>query len=149
MKVALGNDHAGYPLRNAIREAVEALGHTLVDFGTTVDEPCDFPEVVRPVTAAVNSGECEVGILVCGTGIGMSIAANKVKGIFAARCEDCYAARMAREHNAANVLTLGGRTIGPGLARDVVTVFLTTMPSPEQRHRRRQNQIRALEQERD
>ena len=145
MKVAMGNDHAGFPLREAVREAVEALGHELVDFGTAAQKSCDYPEVAVGLARAVAAGEADLGLLFCGTGIGMSIAANKVRGAYAARAEDCYAARMAREHNGANILTFGGRTIGPGLAQDVVTVFLTTEPSPDPRHLRRQGKVKEAE----
>jgi ribose 5-phosphate isomerase B len=145
MKVGMGNDHAGFPLREAVREAVEALGHELVDFGSTTQEACDYPEVAGAVARAVAGGDCDLGILFCGTGIGMAIAANKVEGVYAARAEDCYAARMARAHNGANVLTFGGRTLGPGLAQEVVTVFLTTEPSRQERHLRRQGQVKQME----
>jgi ribose 5-phosphate isomerase B len=145
MKIAMGNDHAGFPLRAAVHEAIEALGHEVVDFGTDKQEACDYPDVVVPLTQAVVRGECDLGILFCGTGIGMSIAANKVGGIYAARCEDCFSARMARAHNGANVLTMGGRTTGPGIAGDVVTVFLTTTPSTEERHLRRQSKVHQIE----
>jgi ribose 5-phosphate isomerase B len=145
MKVAMGNDHAGFPLREAVREAVVALGHELVDFGTASLDSCDYPDVAVALARAVVSGECDLGILFCGTGIGMSIAANKVEGAYAARAEDCYAARMARLHNGANILTFGGRTIGPGLAEDVVTVFLTTEPSSDPRHTRRQEKVKQVE----
>lgn len=141
----MGNDHAGFPLREAVRQAVEDLGHELVDFGTARQESCDYPDVVLPLTRAILAGECDLGVLFCGTGIGMSIAANKVEGIYAARCEDCYAARMAREHNGANVITLGGRTLGPDLAHEVVTVFLTAAPSQDERHLRRQEKVRQIE----
>jgi ribose 5-phosphate isomerase B len=145
MKVAMGNDHAGFPLRDAVREAVTALGHELVDFGTAVPESCDYPDVALAVARAVAAGEADLGILFCGTGIGMAITANKVPGAYAARAEDCYAARMARLHNRANLLTFGGRTLGPGLAEEVVQVFLTTEPSEDPRHRRRQDKIKAAE----
>ena len=145
MKIAMGNDHAGFPLREAVRKAVEDQGHELVDFGTDTQETRDYPEVVVPLTRAILAGECDLGVLFCGTGIGMSIAANKVEGIYAARCEDCFAARMAREHNGANVITMGGRTLGPGLAEEVVRVFLTTTPSQDERHLRRQSKVQQIE----
>ncbi len=145
MKIAMGNDHAGFPLREVVRGAVEALGHEVVDFGTTTQDSCDYPDVAVVLSRAVAAGECDLGILFCGTGIGMAIAANKVEGVYAARCEDCYAARMARTHNGANVLTFGGRTIGPGLAEDVVTVFLATEPSQDPRHLRRQVKVKQVE----
>ena len=148
MRVALGNDHAGYVLREAVQEAVRALGDELVDFGTDRQESCDYPDIVIPVTRALVEGDCELGLLICGTGIGMAIAANKVPGIYAARCEEGYSARMAREHNAANVLTLGGRVIGPGLAAEVVTAFLTATPSCGPRHQVRQEKVRRLEAQR-
>ena len=145
MKIAMGNDHAGFPLREAVRKAVEDQGHELVDFGTDKQETRDYPDVVVPLTRAILAGECDLGVLFCGTGIGMSIAANKVEGIYAARCEDCFAARMAREHNGANVITMGGRTLGPSLAEEVVRVFLTTTPSQDERHLRRQSKVQQIE----
>ena len=145
MKIAMGNDHAGWPLREIVRETIEALGHQVVDFGTDKQEACDYPDVVVPLTRAILTGECDLGILFCGTGIGMAIAANKVEGIYAARCEDCFSARMARMHNSANVLTMGGRTTGPGIAGDTVEAFLTAIPSTEERHLRRQNKVRQIE----
>jgi ribose 5-phosphate isomerase B len=147
MKVAMGNDHGGFPLRDAVREAVVALGHELVDFGTAVQESCDYPDVAIALARAVAAGEVDLGILFCGTGIGMAITANKVRGAYAARAEDCYSARMARLHNGANILTFGGRTLGPGLAEEVVKVFLTTEPSADPRHLRRQDKVKAAEAE--
>jgi ribose 5-phosphate isomerase B len=145
MKIAMGNDHAGFPLRDAVRETVTALGHEVVDFGTAVEESCDYPDIAVALARAVAAGEVDLGILFCGTGIGMAITANKIQGAYAARAEDCYAARMARLHNGANILTFGGRTIGPGLAQDVVEAFLTTEPSTDPRHLRRQAKVRAAE----
>lgn len=147
MKVALANDHAGFPLREAVFATAEALGHTVVDFGTNRPAPCDYPDLVLPAMEAVRGGECDLGILICGTGLGMSIAANKIKGIYAARCHDVYSARMAREHNAANVLTLGGRMLGPGPAAEVIAVFLTATPVDDERHRRRQQKVCQIESE--
>jgi len=145
MKIAIGNDHAGFSLRKVICEVLEALGHEVVDFGTQAEEACDYPEVVVPLTRAILDGECDLGILSCGTGIGMSIAANKVPGIYAARCEECFSASMARAHNGANVLTMGGRTIGPGVAGEVVRAFVTTLPTTEERHLRRQEKVHQIE----
>lgn len=145
MKIALGCDHGGYVLISEIAETIENLGHDVVDLGVCHAEAVDYPDVAETVARALVDGQADLGILTCGTGIGMSIAANKVAGIRAARAEDCYSASMARLHNGATVLTMGGRTIGPGLAREVVTAFLTTEPSSEERHARRRDKIMNLE----
>ncbi len=143
MRIAIGNDHGGYPLRAAVVEVITSLGHRAIDFGTAEAEPCDYPDYARQVAIAVREGEADRGILMCGTGIGMAIAANKVKGIYAALCHDTYSARMARSHNAANIITMGGRVIGAGLAKEILRVFLETEPSPDPRHQRRRAQVAA------
>ncbi len=145
MKIALANDHAGFPLREVVFTTAKALGHTLVDFGTDTAAPCDYPDLVVPAMQAVQRGECDLGILICGTGLGMSIAANKLRGIYAAHCHDVYSARMAREHNAANVLTMGGRVLGPGPAAEVIAVFLTATPADGERYHRRQEKVCQIE----
>lgn len=145
MKIAIGCDHGGYPLQQEIAEVIGALGHEVVNLGTCSLEAVDYVDYAAKVARALLAGQAELGILTCGTGIGMSIAANKFDGIYAARAEDCYSARMAREHNGANVLCVGARTAGPELIKETVRAFLSAQPSPEARHQRRREKIQALE----
>ena len=145
MRVAIGCDHGGYLLRNDVVSVITDLGHEPVDLGTCSEDPVDYVDFAAEVARTVVSGAADLGRLFCGTGIGMSIAANKVKGAYAARAEECYSARMARLHNGANILCVGGRTVGPELAKEVIRVFLTTEPSPEERHARRRQKIKDLE----
>lgn len=144
MRVAFGCDHAGIELKEAVAEAVRAAGGELVDFGTYSRESVDYPDFAERVAHAVRSGDCRFGIVVCGTGVGISIAANKVPGIRAALCGDTFTARMCRLHNNANVLALGARVIGPGLAQEIVSVFLQT-EFEGGRHQRRVEKIAKLE----
>ena len=137
MRIAIGSDHAGFALKTGLVEFIRGLGHEVTDFGTDSLVSCNYCDFALLVAHSVVSGEQDLGILVCGTGIGMSISANKVDGAYAARCQDSYSARMARAHNGANILCLGERVIGSGVAEDVVEVFLKTEPSPEQRHANR------------
>ncbi|MBX5464144.1 MAG: ribose 5-phosphate isomerase B [Clostridia bacterium] len=148
MKVALGADHGGFALKEAIRGWLEQAGHEVLDFGTHSEEACDYPDLARPAAEAVARGEAERAILVCGTGIGMSIVANKVAGVRAALCHDAYTARLSREHNDANVLCLGGRVLGPGVAREMVEIWLAT-PFAGGRHARRVAKVEALDGERE
>ena len=147
MKVALGCDHGGFSLIDPIREAIAELGDEVLELGVCQPEAVDYPDVAATVCRAIQAGLADAGILVCGTGIGMSMAANKMRGIRAARAEDCYSASMARLHNGAQVLTMGGRVTGPGLAREVVMAFLSTDVSGDERHCRRRDKIMALEDE--
>ncbi|MGB4179877.1 MAG: ribose 5-phosphate isomerase B [Limnochordia bacterium] len=124
MRIAVGSDHGGFQAKQVIIEHLRSRGLEAVDFGTDSEESCDYPDIAQPVAEAVRSGECTFGILICGTGIGMSIAANKIKGIRAALCNDTFSARMAREHNDANILCLGARVLGLGLMLDIVDVYL-------------------------
>lgn len=124
MRIAIGSDHAGYDLKNTIAEHLKSREIEFHDFGTYSSESCDYPDFGEKVANEVASGSCDLGILVCGTGIGISIAANKVPGIRAANCSDTFSARACREHNNANVLALGARVVGPGLALDIVDQFL-------------------------
>ena len=124
--IAIGSDHGGYALKQVIISHLADRGIEFRDFGAYSEESCDYPEYGEAVGRAVASGECELGIAVCGTGIGISIAANKVHGVRAAACSDCFTAEMCRRHNDANVLALGGRVIGPGLALKIVDIFLST-----------------------
>ncbi len=144
MRVALGSDHAGFKLKELIKEDLRAREVELTDFGTFCESSIDYPDISFPVVQAVRDGAFAFGILVCGTGIGMAIAANKYPGIRAALCSETYSARCAREHNDANVLTLGARVIGPGPALDIVRVFLKT-PFAAGRHEERLEKIALLE----
>jgi len=124
--IALGSDHGGFGLKKEITKYLEEKGIEYKDYGTFTEESCDYPVYGELVGKAVASGECERGIIICGTGIGISIAANKVKGVRAALCGDCYSAEFTRRHNDANVLALGARVIGPGHALKIVDIFLNT-----------------------
>ena len=139
--IALGSDHGGYELKQEIISHLESKGIAYRDYGSYSPEPADYPEYAHTVAHAVVNGECEKGILICGTGIGISIAANKVKGIRAAVCTDCFTAEATRMHNDANILALGGRVVGPGLALKIVDTFLNTPFSGEERHSRRISKI--------
>ena len=124
--LAIGSDHGGFALKKEIMAHLDERGIAYKDFGTYSEESCDYPDIAEPVARAVAAGECERGILICGTGIGMSIAANKVDGIRAALCGDCFSAEFTRRHNDANILTLGARVVGPGLALKIVDTYLDT-----------------------
>lgn len=139
--IALGCDHGGFELKQEIIKYLESKGLEYKDFGCYDTKSVDYPEYGKKVAVAVASGECEKGILVCGTGIGISIAANKVKGVRAALCTDCFMAEATRQHNNANVLALGGRVVGPGLAIKIVDTFLNTEFSNDERHIRRIDQL--------
>jgi ribose 5-phosphate isomerase B len=144
MRIAIGADQGGYELKQPIAEFLIAEGHEVSDLGIYRLESVDYPDIAALVARAVATGEAERGIIVCGTGIGVSLAANKVRGIRAALCTDCYMARMAREHNDAQVLCLGGRVLGIGSALDIVRVFLSSTFLGG-RHARRVAKISALE----
>lgn len=142
--VALGGDHAGFALKEQIKAHLTRLGHRYLDMGAFSEEPVDYPDVALAVARAVRAGEARFGILVDGAGIGSAMAANKVPGVRAAQCGDVAAARNAREHNDANVLTLGARFVAPGALREIVETFLTVRCT-EERHLRRVAKIRAIE----
>jgi len=144
MRIAIASDHAGYELKQQIARYLLAQGHQVQDLGTHGPQSVDYPDYAVRAARAVVAGEAERGILICGTGIGMSIAANKVRGARAAVCTDCYMARMARQHNDARILCLGGRVLGLGSALDVVEVFLRT-DFVGGRHAQRVDKIGALE----
>ncbi len=135
--IAIASDHGGFALKAEIIKHLNSKGYELRDFGSYDDASCDYPDYARPAAQAVARGECEKAILICGTGIGMSIAANKIPGIRAALCGDCFSAQATREHNDANVLCLGARVIGPSLALMITDVFLDTPFSGDSRHMRR------------
>ena len=138
--IALGCDHGGYALMQSVKKHLDELGLEYKDFGTYSTDSCDYPVYAKAAANAVASGECERGILICGTGIGISIAANKVKGIRAALCSDCFSAEMTRRHNNANMLAMGARVLGEGLALQIVDIFLNT-PFDGGRHARRVDMI--------
>jgi len=145
-KIALGADHGGYQLKEEIKKWLSERKeqYEVKDFGTFSTDSCDYPDIAKPVAEAVAAGECALGILVCGTGIGVSIVANKIPGIRAALCGDTFSAKASREHNDANILTLGERVIGRGLALEIVEAWLTT-PFAGGRHQRRVDKITALD----
>lgn len=144
MKVAIGCDHGGFHLKETIKEVLKDMQIEFTDFGTHSTESVDYPDIAAPVAKVVAAGEYDRGILICGTGIGIGIAANKVDGIRAALCHDTFSAHASREHNNANVLTMGERVIGPGLATDIVKIWLTT-DFAGGRHERRVAKIADLE----
>lgn len=141
---AIGSDHGGYALKQEIMKHLSERGIAYRDYGTYSEESCDYPDYGEAVGRAVASGECERGIVVCGTGIGISIAANKVRGVRCALCGDCFSAQMAREHNDANVLALGARVLGAGLALKIVDTFLDSAFA-DGRHERRVAKLMAIE----
>ena len=126
MKIVLGCDHAGVEIKDAVIAHIKSKGHEVVEVGTYTTDSCHYPVYAAAACKKILSGECELGVLICGTGIGMSIAANKHDGIRAACCSDTFSARMTRMHNNANVLCLGGRVVGAGLACDMVDLFVDT-----------------------
>ncbi|MDO5039604.1 ribose 5-phosphate isomerase B [Clostridium sp.] len=144
MKIALGSDHGGYNLKNEIISYLKENGYETKDFGTYSTESCDYPDYALKVAEAVANNEFEFGILVCGTGIGISISANKVPGIRAALCSDTFSAHATREHNNANILALGERVVGTGLAIDIVKTFLNSKFEGD-RHQRRIDKISKIE----
>jgi len=126
VRVAIGCDHGGIDLKNTIITVLKDLGYTVDDQGCNSTESVDYPNFARSVSSLVVEGKCECGILICGTGIGMSMAANRIPGIRAALCNEMFAAKMSREHNNANILCLGARVIGPGLAAEIVRTWMTS-----------------------
>ncbi|MCM1009553.1 MAG: ribose 5-phosphate isomerase B [Fusobacterium sp.] len=141
MKIAVGSDHGGFNYKNKIKEYLASRGIEIVDAGTYTAESCDYPEIAHKVAKMVAAGEVERGILICGTGIGMSIAANKTAGIRAALCSDTFSAKATREHNDSNILCLGERVLGEGLMLDIVQIWLDTPFSQGERHKKRISMI--------
>lgn len=144
--IVLTSDHAGYLLKEVIKKHLTEKGVEVLDVGPDEPAPCDYPDMALKATAAILSGRCDKGVLVCGTGVGMSMAANKVPGIRAAVCSDTFSARMTRAHNDANVLCVGERVVGPGLACDLVDIFLATPFENAGNHPRRVGLIADIEQ---
>jgi len=146
MQIALACDHGGYELKIIIEEFVGSLGYSVVDLGTNNTESVDFPDYAEKLGREITSGHSERGILICGSGVGACIAANKIKGIYAAVCHDTYSAHQGVQHDNMNVLCLGARVIGPELAKELVQAFLSAhFSSNEERHLRRVNKIYKLE----
>lgn len=146
MKISLGCDHGALSLKEHIKQYLIGLGHEVVDCGTHSTESCDYADFAKPAAQLVANGECDRGIVMCTTGIGISIAANKVQGIRCALCSEPYSAEMTRRHNDANMLAMGGALIGPNMAERIVDVFLST-EFEGGRHQRRVNKIMAIETE--
>lgn len=144
MKIAIGADHAGFELKELISQIVEDAGHEVIDMGTGSSCSVDYPDYAEAVAQAVSDGKAERGILICGTGIGMSIVANKFKNVRAALCNDLFTAKMSRLHNDANILCMGARVIGKGLAIEIVKTWLST-PFEAERHLKRVEKINIIE----
>jgi RpiB/LacA/LacB family sugar-phosphate isomerase len=145
MRVVIGADHAGFDLKEKLATYLRELGHKVVDVGTASSEPVDYPDFAEALGNVLRSNQAERGVLICGSGVGASVSANKLPGVRAAVCHDTYSARQGVEHDDLNVLVLGARVIGVELARELVGVFLAATFSSEERHRRRLEKIKALE----
>jgi len=146
MRIAVGCDHGGFPLKEAVMCAIERSGHTPVDFGTYSAERSDYPDYAELVGEAILSGKAERGVLICGSGVGICIAANKIPGIYAAICHDTYSAHQGVEHDRMNVLCLGGRVIGTELAQELVSAFINAEFSYGERHIIRTSKVESIEQ---
>ncbi len=145
MKIAVASDHAGFALKESMKKEVEALGHEVVDLGTHSTDPVDYPDFAERLGLAVVSGEIDRGILFCGSGIGASVAANKIPGVRAGNCSDTYSAHQGVEHDAMNVLVLGGRTVGSAVASEMVRAYLAAEYTHEARHEKRLAKVLAIE----
>jgi ribose 5-phosphate isomerase B len=145
MKVAVAADHAGFPLKNLILEVVQQAGHETIDLGTFSTESVDYPDYAEKVGRCIQDGEADRGILICGSGVGAAVAANKMRGIRAGLCHDTYSAHQSVEHDDTNVLAIGSRVIGEKLAEEIVRAFLGATFSGEERHQRRLNKILEIE----
>jgi ribose 5-phosphate isomerase B len=145
MKIVLGSDHAGFSLKVAMGEVLHSLGHDVLDVGAYDEKPSDYPDFAEKVGRAVLDGKAERGVLICGSGVGASVAANKLRGIRAGMCHDTYSAHQGVEHDDINVLVLGSRVIGVALAKDLLIAFLGAKFTNEERHVRRLAKVKALE----
>ena len=145
MKVGVASDHAGFALKETMKSEIAALGHEVVDLGTHSTDPVDYPDFAERLGLAVVSGEIDRGILFCGSGIGASVAANKIPGVRAGNCSDTYSAHQGVEHDAMNVLVLGGRTVGPAVASEMVRAYLAAEYTHEARHEKRLAKVLAIE----
>lgn len=146
MNITIGSDHAGFQLKEILRDHLQKAGHQVIDVGTNSTQPVDYPDFAQAVALSVLSGQSERGILICGSGVGASVAANKVPGIRAGLCHDCYSAHQGVEHDNINLLVLGSRVIGEELAKDLCAIFLNARFTAEERHLRRLAKITAIEQ---
>jgi ribose 5-phosphate isomerase B len=147
MRLAIGSDHAGWSLKNTVIEHIRSLGHEIVDVGSFDENPVDFPDIAREVARKVTSGEVDRGIMVCGTGVGASIAANKMKGIRAAVCHDIHSAHQSVEHDDVNVMCIGAQIVGPWLAKDLISSYLSATFSTDEDFRRRVDKLHAMDAE--
>jgi ribose 5-phosphate isomerase B len=147
MRLVIGSDHAGWSLKKAVIDHVRSLGHEVVDVGSYDENPVDFPDIARAVAQKVTSGEVARGIMVCGTGVGASIAANKMKGIRAAVCHDVHSAHQSVEHDDVNVMCIGAQIVGPWLANDLISSFLAAEFSTEEDFRRRVQKLHEMDAE--
>jgi len=145
MRVAVASDHAGFPLKDLVIRVIQEAGHESLDLGTTSTDPVDYPDYAEKLGRAIVEGRAERGVLVCGSGGGACIAANKIDGVYAGLCHDVYSAQQGVEHDDMNVLCLGARIIGPAVVPGLVQAFLGAIFSTEERHRRRVGKIRSLE----
>ena len=145
MRIAIGADHAGFELKQQIAAELRELGHEVLDLGTHSTDPVDYPDFAEAVGGALREGRAERGIVICGSGVGASVAANKIPGIRAGLCHDTYSAHQGVEHDDMNVLVMGARVIGPAMARDLVRAYLGAKFTGEDRHRKRLAKIQALE----
>jgi ribose 5-phosphate isomerase B len=145
MKLVMGSDHAGYALKEAMGDVLRKLGYEVLDVGAFDDKPSDYPDFAEKVGRAVLDGKAERGVLICGSGVGASVAANKLPGIRAGMCHDTYSAHQGVEHDDINVLVLGSRVIGVALAQDLIKAFLGAKFTSEERHVRRLGKVKALE----
>jgi len=145
MKIAIGSDHAGFDLKQTLAAYLKSLGHELVDVGTYNTDPVDYPDFAVAVGRAVLDGKAERGVLICGSGVGASVAANKIVGIRAGLCHDTYSAHQGVEHDDMNILVLGGRVVGIALAQELVGAYANAKFTNEERHLRRLNKVRAIE----
>ena len=148
MNIAVASDHAGYPLKARVIEEIRSAGHVPIDLGTGSTEPVDYPDFARAAGEAIQQGRAERAVLLCGSGVGAAVAANKMRGIRAGVCHDTYSAHQGVEHDDMNVLTLGARIIGPELVFELVRAFLSARFTGEDRHRRRLEKVRRLEEAR-
>jgi len=147
MRLVVGSDHAGWPLKSSLVKHIKSLGHEVFDVGSYDDQPVDFPDIARKVCAIVSRKEAERGIMVCGTGVGASIAANKVRGIRAAVCHDVHSAHQSVEHDDVNVMCIGAQIVGPWLANDLVESFLSAEFATDEDFRRRVAKLHQMENE--
>jgi ribose 5-phosphate isomerase B len=145
MRIAIGADHAGYELKEILKKHIHELGHDVADLGTDSSAPVDYPDFARAVAEAVAQGQADRGVLICGSGVGASIAANKVPGVRAGMCHDSYSAHQGVEHDDMNILVLGSRIVGIALAKDLVEVYLSASFTHAERHVRRLAKVKAIE----